>query len=213
MKKVAGKDYTTTTKAAFDQAIADAQKLIDENSADTDAIAAAKKAIESIQQSGRSSFETYDSITGTNAARIYDNNGAKVQAHGGQIQRSVILTTGSVKTEPTVYRPMPGVHMYSSKDLYNWKDEGVVLRTMDNYDQFETDNYFKNLYGDLSADEKKDIYADLWAEGCVMERPKMLYNEKTGKYVIWFHADGTSPYSDDSGSNYAKSKSRYCYFR
>ena len=46
---------------------------------------------------------------------------------------------------------MPGVHMYSSKDLYNWKDEGVVLRTMDNYDQFETDNYFKNLYGDLNA--------------------------------------------------------------
>ena len=39
-----------------------------------------------------------------------------------------------------------------------------------------------------------------------MERPKMLYNEKTGKYVIWFHADGTSPYSDDSGSNYAKAK-------
>ena len=96
--------------------------------------------------------------------------------------------------------------MYSSKDLYNWKDEGVVLRTMDNYDQFETDNYFKNLYGDLSDDEKKDIYVDLWAEGCVMERPKMLYNEKTGKYVIWFHADGTSPYSDDSGSNYAKAK-------
>ena len=88
---------------------------------------------------------------------------------------------------------MPGVHMYSSKDLYNWKDEGVVLRTMDNYDQFETDNYFKNLYGDLSADEKKDIYVDHLAEGCVMERPKMLYNEKTGKYVIWFHADGTKP--------------------
>ena len=73
-------------------------------------------------------------------------------------------------------------------------------------DRFETDNYFKNLYGDLSDDEKKDIYVDLWAEGCVMERPKMLYNEKTGKYVIWFHADGTSPYSDDSGSNYAKAK-------
>ena len=40
LEKVAGKDYTTTTKAAFDQAIADAQKLIDENSADTDAITA-----------------------------------------------------------------------------------------------------------------------------------------------------------------------------
>ena len=101
---------------------------------------------------------------------------------------------------------MPGVHLYSSKDLYNWKDEGVVLRTMDNYEQFETDDYFKNLYGDLTEAEKKDIYVDLWAEGCVMERPKMLYNEKTGKYVIWFHADGTSPYASDSSSNYAKAK-------
>ena len=207
LEKVAGKDYTTTTKAAFDQAIADAQKLIDENSADTDAIAAAKKAIEKAYSSlVEAHFETYDSITGTNAARIYDNNGAKVQAHGGQIQKigDTYYWIGEDRTNG--YRPMPGVHMYSSKDLYNWKDEGVVLRTMDNYDQFETDNYFKNLYGDLSDDEKKDIYVDLWAEGCVMERPKMLYNEKTDKYVIWFHADGTSPYSDDSGSNYAKAK-------
>ena len=46
LEKVEGKDYTTTTKEAFDQAIADAQKLIDENSEDADAIAAAKKAIE-----------------------------------------------------------------------------------------------------------------------------------------------------------------------
>ena len=87
--------------------------------------------------------------------------------------------------------------MYSSKDLYNWKDEGVVLKTMDNEEQFDTDPYFKSLYGDLTDQEKKDIYVDLWAgdsdKGCVMERPKMLYNEKTGKYVIWFHADGTSP--------------------
>lgn len=34
----------------------------------------------------------------------------------------------------------------------------------------------------------------------MIERPKMLYNEKTDMYVIWFHADGPTEYSD---SNYA----------
>jgi|GEM_PF-686568 len=154
--------------------------------------------------------KTYTSIPGTAATRIYDNNGEKIQAHGGQVQ--ALTVNGKTKyywigeDRTNEYRPMPGVHLYTSDDLYNWTDEGVVLRTMNSYDQFETDPYFKALYGDLSDAEKKDIYVDLWAEGCVMERPKMLYNEKSGKYVIWFHADGTSPYSSDHSSNYAKAK-------
>ena len=204
---VEGKTYTPVSMSAFNEAIEAAEALINDGSQDTDAIEAAKAAIETAYNNlVEAHIETYDSITGTNAARIYDNNGVAVQAHGGQIQKigDTYYWIGEDRTNG--YRPMPGVHMYSSKDLYNWTDEGVVLRTMDSYDQFETDDYFKNLYGDLSADEKKDIYVDLWAEGCVMERPKMLYNEKTGKYVIWFHADGTSPYSDGSGSNYAKAK-------
>ncbi|MBO5351710.1 MAG: family 43 glycosylhydrolase, partial [Lachnospiraceae bacterium] len=34
----------------------------------------------------------------------------------------------------------------------------------------------------------------------VIERPKMIYNEKTGKYIIWFHADGPTA---TSSANYA----------
>ena len=206
-EKTEGKTYKKATKEAFDQAIADAQKLVDEKSTDTDAIKAAKEAIETAFDAlVETHIETYTSITGTDAARIYDDNGEAIQAHGGQVQKigDTYYWLGEDRTNG--YRPMPGVHLYSSKDLYNWKDEGVVLRTMDNYEQFETDDYFKKLYGDLTEAEKKDIYVDLWAEGCVMERPKMLYNEKTGKYVIWFHADGTSPYASGSGSNYAKAK-------
>ncbi|MAW94346.1 MAG: beta-glucanase [Leeuwenhoekiella sp.] len=55
-----------------------------------------------------------------------------------------------------------GVRMYSSKDLYNWKNEGVALKVV------------------------KDTTSKL-QEGSVIERPKVIYNDKTGKYVMWFH--------------------------
>ena len=208
-EKTEGKKYSTATKDAFDKAISDAEALIKVESADETAISDAKTAIETAFDNLKE-IKTYSSISGTKAEIIYDTNGVEIQAHGGQVQKigDTYYWIGEDRTNG--YRPMPGIHMYSSKDLYNWKDEGVVLKTMDNEEQFDTDPYFKSLYGDLTDQEKKDIYVDLWAgdsdKGCVMERPKMLYNEKTGKYVIWFHADGTSPYASDSSSNYAKAK-------
>ena len=27
------------------------------------------------------------------------------------------------------------------------------------------------------------------AKGCILERPKVVYNKKTGKYVMWFHLE------------------------
>ncbi len=188
--------------------------------------------------------QTYESITGTAGAPMYDTNGNQIQAHGGQIQKLTVdgvekyYWIGEDKTndyrpvggvhvysstdlynwddEGIVlrtmenpdqfendeyfkalygddYRPVGGVHVYSSTDLYNWDDEGIVLRTMENPDQFENDEYFKALYGDLSEEEKEKIFVDLDKNNTVMERPKMLYNDKTGKYVIWFHADGRYP--------------------
>ena len=47
-----------------------------------------------------------------------------------------------------------GVRAYSSKDLYNWKNEGVVLH--------------------VSDDDTSDI-----TRGCIIERPKVVYNAKT----------------------------------
>ena len=58
-----------------------------------------------------------------------------------------------------------GVNVYSSKDLYNWKFEGLALSS----------NY---------TDSTSDI-----AAGCLMERPKVIYNKKTKKYVMWFHLE------------------------
>lgn len=146
---------------------------------------------------------TYDSITGTAGAPLYDTEGKLIQAHGGQIQQLTVdgetkwYWIGEDKTYD--YRPCGGIHMYSSTDLYNWKDEGVVLKTMESMDEFETDDYFKSLYEGLSETEKEDVFEDLDRNNCVMERPKMLYNDTTGKYVIWFHADGrtrTNPNAD-----------------
>ena len=57
-----------------------------------------------------------------------------------------------------------GVHVYSSTDLYNWKDEGVALRVVD--------------------DANSEI-----TRGCVIERPKVLFNHKTNMFVMWFHLE------------------------
>ena len=57
-----------------------------------------------------------------------------------------------------------GVHCYSSTNLYNWKDEGVALA--------------------VSQDPASDI-----ASGCLLERPKVIHNPRTGKYVMWFHLE------------------------
>lgn len=208
-----GREYNASTKEVFDNALAEAQKLVDESSEDEAEIA---KAIQNLEDAYNALAEiyTYDSISGVDGARIFDNNGIQIQAHGGQVQQLTVdgktkwYWIGEDKTND--YRPCAGIHMYSSEDLYNWTDEGLVLKTMTNIEQFETDPYFSALYGDLSEEEQKAIYVDLWQgssdAGCVIERPKMLYNETTGKYVIWFHADGNDPFATGSGSNYAKGK-------
>ncbi|AQP53652.1 hypothetical protein CBF34_10780 [Vagococcus penaei] len=149
----------------------------------------------------------YTAFTGVKGDLMYDTNGNKIQAHGGQIQKLTVdgvekyYWIGEDKTYD--YRPVGGIHMYSSTDLYNWTDEGVVLKTMEDDRQFETDDYFKTLYAEYSKEKQSDIFIDLDRNNTVMERPKMLYNEKTKKYVIWFHADGRFPGSD---ADYGKAK-------
>ncbi len=56
------------------------------------------------------------------------------------------------------------LNVYPRADLYHWKNEGIALK--------------------VSDDPASDI-----VKGCVMERPKVLYNEKTRLYVMWFHLE------------------------
>jgi hypothetical protein len=95
-----------------------------------------------------------------------DNRGKHINAHGGGIlyHDGVYYWYGEHKDELTNDANV-GINCYSSCDLVNWKYEGVVLPVV-------TDN------------ESSDI-----TKGCIMERPKVVYNEKTQKFVLWFHLE------------------------
>lgn len=97
-----------------------------------------------------------------------DNAGKHINAHGGGIlfhkgtyywygEHKVAMETGNTA--------QVGVHVYSSKDLYNWKDQGIALKVDE-------------------GNEQCDI-----ARGCILERPKVIYNAKTKKFVMWFHLE------------------------
>lgn len=97
-----------------------------------------------------------------------DNNGVHINAHGGGIllKDGVYYWFGEHKTEGRGGNSaLVGVHVYSSKDLYNWKDEGIALSV------------------------EPEGSGSLIEKGCILERPKVIYNPKTNKYVMWFHLE------------------------
>ena len=107
-----------------------------------------------------------------------DTEGRPIQAHGGGM-----LYTGGVYywygenkdsetykvSEITAWEcwrnDVTGISCYSSSDLVHWKNEGIVLEAV----------------GD---DPSHDLHILK-----VVERPKVIYNEKTKKYVMWMHID------------------------
>lgn len=103
----------------------------------------------------------------------YDVDGNDIQAHGGCIIKfgNLYYWYGEHKGGPNVPNSkvervdIIGVSCYTSRDLVNWKYEGLALEA-----------------------DKSDPESPLHPTK-VLERPKVLYNEKTGKYVMWFHSD------------------------
>jgi len=96
-----------------------------------------------------------------------DNNGVHINAHGGGIlfHEGTYYWFGEHKTEGRRgNQAWVGVHCYSSENLYNWVDEGIALP--------------------VSKDPESPV-----VEGCVIERPKVIYNARTGKFVMWFHLE------------------------
>lgn len=131
----------------------------------------------------------------------YDTEGKRIQAHGGGMwyddEAQKYYWYGEDKTYG--YRPLRGVRCYSSTDLYNWTDEGLALSALESREELDT----HPLYKDRSEEDKAEIFMDLDRYTAVMERPKVIYNEKTDKWVMWFHADGPTSWSD---ANYAKAE-------
>jgi beta-galactosidase len=91
-----------------------------------------------------------------------DTDGQLINAHGGGLlfRNKTWYWFGEIRGQAE----SGGVSVYSSKDLYTWKNEGVALTP--------------------SKDPQSDI-----TKGCLMERPKVIYNEKTRKFVMWFHLE------------------------
>ena len=97
-----------------------------------------------------------------------DNHGTPLNAHGAGVlyDRGRYYLFGEHKIAgPQGNSAQVGVHCYSSTDLYNWRDEGIALAVAP--------------AGSGSEIEK----------GCVLERPKVVFNQKTKQYVMWFHLE------------------------
>lgn len=99
-----------------------------------------------------------------------DTRSEPIQAHGG----GVIYHEGTYywygedrhpKRTGKFHGRAAGISCYSSKDLYNWKYEGMALAR-------------------VTDDDEHDL-----APNMVLERPKVIYNAKTKKFVMWTHID------------------------
>jgi beta-xylosidase len=106
-----------------------------------------------------------------------DTDGNPINAHGGGFlfHNGKYYWFGEIKKGKTwlvpgqtweCYRTIAGgVSCYSSENLTDWKFEGVALAPN-------------------TSDSASDIHTSK-----VIERPKVVYNEKTKKFVMWLHVD------------------------
>lgn len=94
-----------------------------------------------------------------------DNSGLHINAHGGGIMfhEGTYYWFGEHRPEKG-FTTEVGVNCYTSPDLHHWTCKGVALA--------------------VSKETGSDI-----ERGCIMERPKVIYNQKTRQFVMWFHLE------------------------
>lgn len=95
-----------------------------------------------------------------------DTNGKRIQAHGGSVLYvdGVYYWYGENKEFSTENSNIKtwGVRCYASKDLYNWEDKGLIIMP------------------DLD-----DPASSLSPTASKIDRPHIIYNKETKKYVCW----------------------------
>lgn len=103
-----------------------------------------------------------------------DTKGERIQAHGGSIMYldGLYYWYGENKEKTTGENDIWhwGVRCYTSKDLYNWEDKGLIIPP-------EPENPASSLHPSSQ-----------------MDRPHIIYNQSTRKFVAWLkimHRDGT----------------------
>ncbi len=100
-----------------------------------------------------------------------DVDGNAIQAHGGCIikHEGVYYWYGEHKGKPNREGKTEvdaiGVSCYSSKNLVDWKYEGLILEA-------------------VQEDSKSPLHIST-----IMERPKVVYNKKNNNFVLMYHAD------------------------
>ena len=103
-----------------------------------------------------------------------DTRGELINAHDGGIivvngkyywYGLALRPLGQDKAENNGAATIMGITLYSSQNLYHWKYEGIILAT--------------------SNDSTNPLRAPMR-----LERPKIVYNKKTNKFVLWFHYVG-----------------------
>ncbi len=111
-----------------------------------------------------------------------DTLGSKISAHGGQIIKQGDTYYWYGEDNKISYYLTTGVSCYSSKDLMNWKYEGLAFKVFD--DGTESKQFTDEFMTDSILGTKGRI-----------ERPKVIYNESTGKYVMWMHLEKNGDYT------------------
>ena len=102
-----------------------------------------------------------------------DTTGKRIEAHGGGLIKvgDTWYWVGEDKSHNS--GNFRGVNIYASKDLGNWEFRNAIIT--------------------------RSSAPDLMAADRIIERPKIVYNDATGQFVMWLHWEGQNYATAEAG--------------